>query len=93
MKQNTRVQGVRVSEVETGAVIITGDTARKTNAERVLAEISQFAGDFVVAAAGPRLESILAGKGSGAEGYSVDTVETICNMDIGGGTTNTATFL
>ena len=62
IEEEYRRAGVQVSEVETGAVIITGDTARKTNAERVLAEISQFAGDFVVAAAGPRLESILAGK-------------------------------
>lgn len=92
IEEEYRRAGVQASEVETGAVIITGDTARKTNAEKVLAEISQFAGDFVVAAAGPRLESILAGKGSGAESYSIDTVETICNMDIGGGTTNTATF-
>lgn len=84
--------GIRASDVETGAVIITGDTARKVNAEKVLDEISKFAGDFVVATAGPDLESILAGKGSGAEQYSVDTIETICNMDIGGGTTNTAAF-
>ncbi len=84
--------GVDPGDVETGAVIITGDTARKVNAERVLGEISRFAGDFVVAAAGPSLESILAGKGSGAQQYSVDQVETICNMDIGGGTTNTAAF-
>lgn len=84
--------GVKASEVETGAVIITGDTARKGNAESVLAEISQFAGDFVVATVGPSLESVLAGKGSGAEQYSVNTIETICNMDIGGGTTNTAVF-
>lgn len=84
--------GVKASDVETGAVIITGDTARKVNAEKVLETISLFAGDFVVAAAGPSLESILAGKGSGAQQYSVDTIETICNMDIGGGTTNTATF-
>lgn len=84
--------GIKTCDVETGAVIITGDTARKTNAEKVLAEISRFAGDFVVAAVGPKLESILAGKGSGAEQYSQEMIETICNMDIGGGTTNTAAF-
>lgn len=84
--------GIKVSDVETGAVIITGDTARKKNAETVLTAISKFAGDFVVAVAGPELESILAGKGSGAKQYSADTIETICNLDIGGGTTNTAAF-
>lgn len=87
-----RSAGITAAEVETGAVIITGDTARKVNAQNVLEEISKFAGDFVVATAGPSLESILAGKGSGAEQYSVDTIDTIINMDVGGGTTNTATF-
>lgn len=92
IEEEYRKAGVKADDVETGAVIITGDTARKVNAEKVLSEISRFAGDFVVATAGPDLESILAGKGSGAEQYSIDTIDTICNMDIGGGTTNTATF-
>lgn len=92
IEKEYQTAGIKPSDVETGAVIITGDTARKTNADKVLASISEFAGDFVVATAGPRLESILAGKGSGAEQYSVETIETICNMDVGGGTTNTATF-
>lgn len=84
--------GIEPESVQTGAVIITGDTARKVNAQNVLSEISRFAGDFVVATAGPDLESLLAGKGSGAEQYSVENVETICNLDVGGGTTNMATF-
>lgn len=92
IEKEYQTAGIKPSDVETGAVIITGDTARKTNADKVLSSISEFAGDFVVATAGPRLESILAGKGSGAAQYSIDTIETICNMDVGGGTTNTATF-
>lgn len=92
IEKEYRTAGIKPSDVETGAVIITGDTARKTNADKVLSSISEYAGDFVVATAGPRLESILAGKGSGAEQYSIDTIETICNMDVGGGTTNTASF-
>jgi len=92
IEKEYQTAGIKPSDVETGAVIITGDTARKTNADSVLSSISEFAGDFVVATAGPRLESILAGKGSGAEQYSKDTIESIINLDIGGGTTNTATF-
>lgn len=84
--------GVLPQDVKTGAVIITGDTARKENAQSVLHSISKYAGDFVVATAGPALESILAGKGSGAEQYSRDCLKNVCNMDIGGGTTNTAAF-
>lgn len=84
--------GMEKRNVQTGAVIITGDTARKTNAEKVLHSISAYAGDFVVATAGPELESILAGKGSGAEQYSRENIETITNLDVGGGTTNIATF-
>lgn len=84
--------GINASEVQTGAVIITGDTARKKNADNVLHEISHFAGNFVVAAAGPELESILAGKGSGADEFSKINSVSVTNVDIGGGTSNFATF-
>ena len=50
--------GIRRETVDTGAVIITGETSRKENAETVLRELSGFAGDFVVATAGPDLESV-----------------------------------
>ncbi|MBP3314058.1 MAG: ethanolamine ammonia-lyase reactivating factor EutA [Oscillospiraceae bacterium] len=83
-----RKAGISLADVDTGAVIITGETARKENAEAVLAELSSFAGDFVVATAGPHLESILAGKGSGAEEYSREHRCTLLHFDIGGGTTN-----
>ena len=56
--------------IDTGAVIITGETARKENARDVLQTLSGFAGDFVVATAGPDLESIISGKGAGAAEYS-----------------------
>ena len=58
------------SSISTGAVIITGETARKSNANEVLNALSGMAGDFVVATAGPDLESIIAGKGSGAMDFS-----------------------
>ena len=48
-----RKSGFAPEQVDTGAVIITGETARKENAREVLSALSQFAGDFVVATAGP----------------------------------------
>ena len=54
--------------LRTGAVIITGETARKENANEVLEALSDLAGDFVVATAGPDLESILAARGAGPTG-------------------------
>lgn len=80
------------SQVDTGAVIITGETARKENAREVLQALSDFAGDFVVATAGPDLESVLAGAGAGADAYSREHACTVLHFDIGGGTTNMALY-
>ena len=45
-----------------------------------------------MATAGPALESVLAGKGSGAAEYSRKNNCAVVNLDIGGGTTNFALF-
>ena len=82
--------GIRREQVDTGAVIITGETSRKENAAAVLKELSGFAGEFVVATAGPDLESSLAAKGAGAFRYSRDTGKRVLHIDIGGGTSNLA---
>ena len=58
--------GITREDVDTGAVIITGETSRKENAREVLAALAELAGDFVVATAGPDLESVLAARGAGA---------------------------
>ncbi|MGL4566966.1 MAG: ethanolamine ammonia-lyase reactivating factor EutA, partial [Fusobacteriaceae bacterium] len=87
-----RQAGIREADVSTGAVIITGETARKSNAKEVLNALSSMAGDFVVATAGPDLESIIAGKGSGAMAISEEKNINLYNFDIGGGTTNAALF-
>ncbi|SHI75613.1 ethanolamine utilization protein EutA [Dethiosulfatibacter aminovorans DSM 17477] len=84
--------GFDKEDVKTGAVIITGESARKENSETVLNGLSEYAGDFVVATAGPDLEAIIAGKGSGAYQYSMDHGKVIVNLDIGGGTTNVVVF-
>ena len=82
--------GISRQQVDTGAIIITGETSRKENASAVLQALSDYAGEFVVATAGPDLESILAAKGSGAAEYSEKTGKTVLHMDIGGGTSNLA---
>ena len=84
--------GVMPSQVETGAAIITGETARKKNADEILKAAAGLAGDFVVTVAGPHVESIAAGRGSGAAEYSRDHFTTVTNIDIGGGSANSAQF-
>lgn len=87
-----RQAGIHKQDIQMGAVIITGETARKSNANNVLRALSGYAGDFVVATAGPDLESIIAGKGVGAQTYSETKRRPVVNLDIGGGTTNLAVF-
>lgn len=82
--------GIRREQIDTGAIIITGETSRKENANAVLAELSGYAGEFVVAAAGPALESMLAARGAGAVQESEKSGKTILHIDIGGGTSNFA---
>jgi len=84
--------GVDPSQVETGAVIITGETAKKKNADEILRALSGLAGEFVVSVAGPNVESLIAGKGAGAAQYSQTNYATVTNVDIGGGSANSATF-
>ncbi len=84
--------GVKPEEVETGAVIITGETAKKQNADVILEALSALAGDFVVTVAGPHLESMISGRGSGAATYSREHYTTVTNVDIGGGSANSAIF-
>lgn len=84
--------GINKKDISTGAIIITGETSRKENAQEVLNTLSEFAGDFVVATAGPDLEAMLAGYGSGASELSKKSTEKVINFDVGGGTTNVAIF-
>ena len=87
-----RKAGYRPEDTDSGAVIITGESARKENSDAVLKSLSDFAGDFVVSAAGPDMESLIAGKGSGAWQYSMDHHCRVANLEIGGGTTNVVLF-
>ncbi len=84
--------GVDPRDVETGAVIITGETAKKKNADEILRALAGLAGDFVVSVAGPNVESLIAGRGAGAAEYSQAHYATVTCVDIGGGSANSATF-
>ena len=90
VEEEYRAAGICRDTVDTGAVIITGETSRKENARAVLDALADLAGDFVVATAGPDLESTLAARGAGAVAYSEKTGKTVLHMDIGGGTSNLA---
>ncbi|CZR08965.1 ethanolamine utilization protein EutA [Trichococcus flocculiformis] len=92
VEQQYQKAGVKQKDIQTGAIIITGETVRKENSRAVAEALSGFAGDFVVATAGPDLESIIAGKGAGTHSYSVHYHTTTVNFDIGGGTTNLVCF-
>ncbi len=90
VEREYRSAGIAREQVDTGAVIVTGETSRTENAAAVTEALADLAGNFVVAAAGPDLESVLAAKGAGAVDYSEKTGETVLHMDIGGGTSNLA---
>ncbi len=92
IEREYKAAGLTPADIETGAVIITGEIARTHNADQILAAISQLAGDFVVTVAGPNVESQIAGRGSGAADYSVEHFNQVTNVDIGGGTSNAAIF-
>jgi ethanolamine utilization protein EutA len=79
--------GLVPEDIDTGAVIVTGEAARRDNAARIAAMFSEQAGRFVCATAGPRLEATLAAHGSGAVARSRDQGSSILHIDVGGGTT------
>ncbi|MEJ2725038.1 MAG: ethanolamine ammonia-lyase reactivating factor EutA [Deltaproteobacteria bacterium] len=82
--------GIDPAHIQTGAVIITGESAKKHNAPQIAEALSKDAGKLVAATAGPNFESLLAAMGSGATARSRDQNKTILSCDIGGGTSNLA---
>jgi ethanolamine utilization protein EutA len=79
--------GVARDGIDAGAVIATGEAAKKQNAEAIVALFAEQAGKFVCATAGPNLEALMAAYGSGAVDLSAQTGKTVLNVDVGGGTT------
>jgi ethanolamine utilization protein EutA len=82
--------GIKKEKIDTGAVIVTGETAKKKNAEKIVSLLAAEAGKFVAATAGPNFESVIAAMGSGAVKRAKEMNKTIMNVDTGGGTSNIA---
>ena len=82
--------GIKKEEIDTGAVIVTGETAKKKNAEKIVSMLAAEVGKFVAATAGPNFESVIAAMGSGATIRAKELKKTIMNIDTGGGTSNIA---
>ena len=86
--ESYRQSGLTPNDIDTGAIIVTGEAAKKKNAEAISALFSAQAGKFVCATAGHNLEAILASYGSGAVHmtYHEGGDFTVMNVDVGGGT-------
>ncbi|MHA2171652.1 MAG: ethanolamine ammonia-lyase reactivating factor EutA, partial [Candidatus Kariarchaeaceae archaeon] len=89
-KEEYNRAGIQPDQVDTGAVIVTGETAKKENAHEIVSILSKDAGKFVAATAGPNFESLIAALGSGSTKRSEDFQKVILSADIGGGTSNIA---
>lgn len=81
-----REAGLEPTDIDTGAVILTGEAIRRDNA-RAIAERLEERGDFVCATAGHRFEALLAAYGSGTVELTDGSDQRVLNIDIGGGTT------
>jgi len=79
--------GLDPRDVDTGAVIITGEALKKENAQPIVAFFARDAGKFICAAAGHNHEALLAAYGSGAVDISRREQVRVLNVDMGGGTT------
>jgi ethanolamine utilization protein EutA len=81
---------IHPDQIDTGAVILTGEALRRDNAKAIADVIAEMGGEFVCATAGHHMESLLAAYGSGAARASHDLARPVLNVDIGGGTTKLA---
>jgi ethanolamine utilization protein EutA len=82
--------GIHPDNIDTGAVILTGEALRRDNAKAIADVLAEMGGEFVCATAGHHMESLLAAYGSGAAKASHELQQPVLNIDIGGGTTKLA---
>src|ERR671929_982386 len=73
--------GLTRADIDTGAVIITGEAARRDNAAKIAELFADESGRFVCATAGPTLETIMAAYGSGAVARSHEDGLVLLNID------------
>src|SRR6266545_4428411 len=79
--------GLTPEDVDTGAVIITGEALKKENAQPIVENFAKYSGKFICAAAGHNHEALLAAYGCGAVDLSKSEHKIVLNVDMGGGTT------
>jgi ethanolamine utilization protein EutA len=79
--------GFTHDDIDTGAVVITGEALNKENAEPISQFFAKDSGKFICASAGPNHEALLAAYGCGAVALSHDEGVSVLNVDMGGGTT------
>ncbi len=77
-------------DIDSGAVILTGEALKRNNARAIADLFSEDAGKFVCASAGHNMEAMMAAHGSGAVALSRQEHKTYLNVDMGGGTTKFA---
>ena len=82
--------GIDPKDVNTGAIILTGEAIRRDNARAIADLFAAERGNFVCATAGHNFEAMLAAHGSGAVALSAENQSRVLNIDIGGGTTKLA---
>ena len=82
--------GLSPSNIDTGAIILTGEAIRRDNARAIADLFAAQRGTFVCATAGHNFEALLAAHGSGAVALSAERQCRVLNIDIGGGTTKLA---
>ena len=82
-----RDAGLTPEDIDTGAVIITGEALKKENAQPIVENFAKYSGKFICAAAGHNHEALLAAYGCGAVDLSKTEHKTVLNVDMGGGTT------
>lgn len=85
-----RDAGLRQGDIDTGAVILTGEAIKRRNARAIDEIFAAESGKFVCATAGHRMECLLAAHGSGATALSSRRRQCGLHVDIGGGTTKLA---
>jgi ethanolamine utilization protein EutA len=90
IEESYQSAGIKRSEVDTGALILTGVAVRRSNARAIGDLFSSEAGKFVAVSAGDGLEATMAAHGSGAVIRSSKSEGLTINIDIGGGTTKIA---
>jgi ethanolamine utilization protein EutA len=82
--------GIEREQVDSGAVILTGEALKRRNARAIADLFSDEAGKFVCASAGHHMECQMAAHGSGVIALSRGHKAAVLNVDIGGGTTKFA---